>query len=269
MVSAELGPNTFAFYVPMLGIHSGYLPWILMNEVGMEIQDLINPAGMAGSLEDLGAFWKGALSGQSIPLSFHGPLASELLHRDEHRDEALLQVSRAMEVASAIGARFFIAHARLGSLPEGSLEGQVLPAWGELLRQASERNLTLLVENTDEDSPGILRRMVDSLGQGTGLCLDVGHVHRHSSLGCSEWLDEFAGQVRYVHLYNTNSGGQEHHRALGDGEIDMEDLVGCLGRCLTDVPVCLEMDVPQILASVPWLTARGLFTLKSIQDNLF
>jgi len=264
----------FQFFVPMLRSHSGYLHWISANGVGVEIQDLFRPSTgffSQGRPEDCRDFWRKTLEGSSIPVSLHGPAVMDLLYKDESREEGLQELTRAMDVAAAIGARHFITHAGLGALPEGvKASGLLVEVWKAVLLEAKARDLVLLLENTDEKDPVALRELRASIGSpGFGLCLDVGHALRHSPLTATEWLEALGSDVLYVHLYNTTSSGEEHHGALGNGEIDIEGFLRRLGGSKTLVPVCLEMDVSQILASVPWLTQKGLLKAKKPQEDLF
>jgi sugar phosphate isomerase/epimerase len=255
----------FRFFVPILREHAGYLPWIVSNRVGVEIQDLIRTPGAAddpGEVEECISFWQEALAGRPLSVSFHGPCTADLVAAGRLK-EAMQRSTRAMEIAAAIGARDFIVHPRLGAGGEGKV-AEVLTAWTALAAEAGRLDLNLLFENTDEDDPRLLGRLVDSLGPvPVALCFDLGHARRCSTRGIDAWLEAFGSRLQYVHLYD--STGDEAHRALGDGDLGLDAFLARLTETGRRTILCLEMDVPQILASVPWLTARGLFRLKSTQ----
>ncbi len=261
----------FQFFVPMLRAHAGYMTWIVSNGVGVEIQDLLYPSlpVSPAPLADIEGFWRKTLRRESLPVSLHGPKVVPCpLDGDRGRD-GLLPIRQAMDVACGIGARFFIVHPRLGSRPEPCAIDRAARAWEPAVEAAGERAITLILENADEDGPEGLERLCSLIrSPSLGLCLDVGHAHRHSAVPCEEWLSTFGAHLLYVHLYNS-SGRMEQHRALGDGEIDLDGFLARLKASHRGVPVCLEMDVPQILASVPWLTTRGLFKLKPAQVDFF
>ncbi len=270
MPAGDPPSSPFAFSVPMLRAHAGYLSWIVLNGVGLEIQDLMDPNAAPESLADIGTFWGRALSGQEIPVSFHGPPVSELFFQERGDRECLTRLVRAMEIAAKVGAKYFIVSARSGTHQKEPAESLVFKVWEEVLREAKARNLFLLLENTGQDRPEVQKEVISTLGSdGFGLCLNVGHALRNSHFRCTEWVEAWGPDLHFVHLYNTTREGAEFHRALGDGEIDMEGFLGLLRQTHPGITVCLEMDVPQILASVPWLTARGLFKLKSIQESIF
>jgi sugar phosphate isomerase/epimerase len=255
----------------MLRAHSGYLEWIVSNGVGVEIQDLLYPSLPTTPLPlaDIECFWRKTLSGDSLPVCLHGPLVTASLVDGAPSSECCLQIERAMNVACGIGARFFIVHPQLGPSPPPLQVERAARAWAPAIEAARTRALTLLLENTNEDGPdGLARFCALARSPSLGLCLDIGHVHLHSRIGCMDWLSAYGDDLHYVHLYNASGRGAQH-RALGDGEIDIEGFLARLKATRPGVPICLEMDVPQILASVPWLTARGLFKLKPLPTDFF
>jgi sugar phosphate isomerase/epimerase len=247
----------------MLRAHSGYLDWIVVNQVGMEIQDLLHPGHRPEvDLEDLGRFWKRSLARQEIPLYIHAP---EMDGGGPGAPPATCPMGAAMDLARSIGARSFIVHPRLGA-HGGPAREAAASTWKVAAEEAGARGLTLLLENTDEPDPAILASLRDAIGSpSVGLCLDVGHALNHSRLDPAAWVEVLGGGLRYLHLYNAIRGNGAH-RALGDGEVDIEAVLGRI-RGRSDVSVCLEMDVPQILASATWLSNRGLFKIRSPQDD--
>lgn len=252
----------FRFNVPILRSHSGYLPWIIANKAGVEIQDLLR-SELAPDPEELGRFWAKLLKGEAIDVSFHGPKDPPVpLDRAPDREIPPAFLG-ALDLAVRIGAGFFIVHPQLGSRREGDLDPPFIEAWRRLAEGAEARRLKVLLENTDEDRPDALVSLLKAAGSPSlGLCLDVGHARLHSAQGLESWLDAFGDSLLYVHLYNS-SGADGSHRALGDGEIDIEGFLGLLARDRSGVRICLEMDVPQILSSASWLEARGILKLRS------
>jgi sugar phosphate isomerase/epimerase len=254
----------FRFFVPMLREHSGYLSWIQTNGVGVEIQDLLHPTWDTADeppLDVLGGFWRKTLLGQEIPVCFHGPEVSGLIGMGR-QEEALRGLFRAIDCAASIGARSFVAHPRMGKGHGVSPEAHDF--WKTAADHADGLGLDLLLENTVEDDPRSLLSLLEMVpSPALGLCLDLGHVHHNSPLGIMDWLEAWDSEMRYVHFYNSSGGCI--HRALGDGLLDLEGFIDRLGLTRPGIPICLEMDVPQILASVPWLTSRGLFRLKQIE----
>lgn len=269
MAETEPTSRTFQFFVPMLRAHRGYLPWVAANAVGVEIQDLIHPDAstpvMADRFNGLADFWGAALSPHSLPVSFHGPNVAELLYDDGRREAACEILDRSMDAAASLGARFFIVHPELGTALGGGGEtfGRVLRGWQAALHVAKRHNLTLLLENTNEDAPAALRRLTASLeSPSLGICFDVGHAHLRSRLRSEAWVEAFGSDLHYIHLYNT-CREDGNHQALGEGEVDIEAILDYLAETSPGIRICLEMDLPAILESVPWLVARGLFSPKN------
>ncbi len=253
----------------MLRAHRGYLPWIAANAVGVEIQDLIHPDAstpvMADRFDGLADFWGAALSPHSLPVSFHGPSIAEMLYHEGSRQAACQILDRSMDTAASLGARYFIVHPEMGATlaAGGESFGRVLRGWQAALHVAKRHNLTLLLENTNEDSPAPLRRLTASLeSPSLGICFDVGHAHLRSRSSSEGWVEAFGSDLHYIHLYNTTQA-EGRHQALGEGEVDVEGILDHLAESAPGVRVCLEMDLPAILESVPWLVARGLFSPKT------
>jgi len=241
----------------MLRAYSGYVPWAANSQIGIEIQDLIHPDAVTPAMPDpvggLEDFWSQALLRFSLPISFHGPATSEPLYDPERRESALAHLTRAMDAAAGLGARYFLVHPelRLPAAERGA--GGALAVWEAVLHEAKARNLVLLLENTGEESPDRLRSLSAAIeSPALGLCLDVGHAHLHSRIALEDWLSAFGNDLLYVHLYNV-AGGSALHRALGDGEIRIGRFLEQLAKSRPDVRVCLEMDLGRIVESLKWL----------------
>jgi sugar phosphate isomerase/epimerase len=246
----------------MLRAYAEYLPGLARSRVGVEIQDLIHPGPSTPALPDplaeLADFWGKALEPHPLPVSFHGPSITRRFGSGDLREEPPSALGRAMDLASGLGARHFIVHPELGraaarsSSPAGSL-----PFWRRVLEEARARNLVLVLENTGEDDPHLLRRLTASIESPfIGLCLDLGHAFQSSSLPVERWLEAFGNDLLYVHLYNQRRD-ETLHRALGEGEIDILRFLDRLASSRPGLPVCLEMELPEIEESVAWLEARG------------
>jgi sugar phosphate isomerase/epimerase len=244
----------------MLRAYSGYVPWAAGGQIGIEIQDLIHPDAATPAMPDpiggLEDFWAQALLGSSLPISFHGPATSEPLYDAERRESALAHLRRAMDAAAGLSARYFIVHPELRFPPaeKGGVAG-ALSVWETVLHEAKARNLILLLENTNEEGPDRLRSLTAAIeSPALGLCLDVGHAHRHSRIPLEDWVSAFGNDLLYVHLYNIGETGL--HRALDDGDIPIERFLDLLAKSRPGVNVCLEMDLGRIIESMKWLEGK-------------
>ena len=115
--------------------------------------------------------------------------------------------------------------------------------------------LTFCVENVLEESPDVLLRTVELVGDPRlRVCLDVGHAFCQSG-ELAPWLDALAPHLSHVHLHN-NSGAHDEHRALFDGALDMAARIRQLERLAPQATYTLE--VFSARPSVEWLLKEGL-----------
>lgn len=103
----------------------------------------------------------------------------------------------------------------------------------ELLAYAAERQLPLWFE----PEPGmfierpagyrVLCERLGSAGKELGLTLDVGHCHCTRDLPVARIINEFAPQLRHIHLADIR--GNEHvHLPFGQGDLDLPAVVQAL-----------------------------------------
>jgi sugar phosphate isomerase/epimerase len=110
--------------------------------------------------------------------------------------------------------------------------------WRELLQG---RSVTVLLENTWEPRPGIVRAAVDAVGmECVGACLDAAHVHRSSPQPQSDWVRALGGRIRCLRV-SDNDGTFSQHLPAGQGTIDWEELLGALVSQGLSVPAVMEV----------------------------
>lgn len=119
-------------------------------------------------------------------------------------------------------------------------------AIGDLIVDASQRGITLMVENLDrifsrpEDFELILERNPD-----LGLHLDVGHANLNLGIGeknrSGEFVERFGDRLMHVHISDNRGGGQDLHLPLGAGTIDWRGTVRALKDVGYDDTVTLEV----------------------------
>lgn len=80
-------------------------------------------------------------------------------------------------------------------------------------------NLKLALENIFDQTPVVLKKLLDNLPENVGVCIDVGHLNLFSKVPLSEWIDTFKNRIYEFHLHD-NRGIQDEHSSLGSGTID-------------------------------------------------
>ena len=82
----------------------------------------------------------------------------------------------------------------------------------------------LMIENVYEKTPRMLSRLFEGLkAEQVGFCFDLGHMLAFSETDMQGWLNELGPRIRELHLHD-NDGTEDHHLAIGAGDIDFESL---------------------------------------------
>jgi inosose dehydratase len=199
-------------------------------------------------------------------LDLVGGFVPVILHRREAREDALASVERQAEFFTAADADVLILAADAGG--DGYEESVELDdaGWGELFESLSlaeeigdRHGLNVAVHphfGTAIERPHHLRRFLE--GCETGLCLDTGHllVGGDDPVKVAELA---AGRVRVVHLKDVDRlladlvaagkvGFEEAvsrgvFKALGDGDVDIERVIGLLEGSGYEGWYVLEQDI--------------------------
>lgn len=129
-----------------------------------------------------------------------------------------------MDALAPVGTRIFNVHvleARSG--PAVSPEAKT--SWlADLVRAATDRGLTVTVENLDEP-PEVLRRVLDAIPD-LRCCLDVGHAHLDGRTdGARTYLEVLGDRLGLVHVHDNHGGhgkAGDEHLSFGKGTVDLE-----------------------------------------------
>jgi len=126
--------------------------------------------------------------------------------------------------------------------------------WRDFLR--AEPDLTLLLENVMEDSPELPAQIAAGVDDPRfRLCLDVGHANtRVSDVPPEEWVGAFAPYLAHVHLHS-NDGDMDLHAPLGEGTVDVPEILRRAERACPDVTYTVENMHAE--PSVRWLAENG------------
>ena len=95
--------------------------------------------------------------------------------------------------------------------------------------------------------------------QGLGFALDVGHAALTGTLDA--WLSHPGARLVHVHLHdNDGPGGEDEHRPLGHGTMDVAPVLAAAraARATMVLELTCEADV---ISSLEHLRARGLLPL--------
>jgi sugar phosphate isomerase/epimerase len=119
-------------------------------------------------------------------------------------------------------------------------------AIAQLTDDASERGLTLMVENDDRtfSGPEGLGAIFDRAPEAR-FHLDVGHANLRLGLGernrIHALLDAFGERLAHVHVSDNRGGAEDLHLPLGAGMVDWSGAIGALKGAGWDGTVTLEV----------------------------
>lgn len=181
--------------------------------------------------------------------SVHAPFGGrvDLSHPDElHRREAMSQVRRACEVASALGANCVVVHAGMtgdGEEEQETRRRQSLRSLNCLLKRTCQLDLRLAVEYLPSNKERLcngsaeicdLFRFCDGL---PGVCLDTNHANLREDL--AEATRALADWIVTLHI-SDNDGERELHAMPGEGVIDWREFMNVLDEIGYEGPLVYE-----------------------------
>ena len=118
-----------------------------------------------------------------------------------------------------------------------------------------DRDVTFCYENVMEDSPDMPYDIVSAVNDARfGLCLDVGHSATIvSNTHPRDWIKKYGSRLYHMHIHN-NDGKMDLHMPLGDGILDMREI---LDMGLKEDNVTFTIESMDGRASCQWLKTNG------------
>jgi len=173
------------------------------------------------------------------------------------RQLAMDRFQKAADLAMSYGIKKMVVHS--GYIPFVYFKEWHIPRsvefWTEFMADKPD-DFEIAIENVLDDEPDMLAAIArDANDPRIGLCYDVGHSNIISDVGQDQWLETMAPYLKHLHIHN-NDGERDYHRALMDGNLDIERLLdGVIEKCAPTTTVTAE-----ILAdggSFDWLKGKG------------
>ncbi len=227
---------------------------------GIEVQAYRDSALLCGDADALSKY-RAAIAPAGLR-AVHGPFAdlcpgsSDPLVRDlaRHRFEA------AYRLAQGLDATHLVFHH--GYVPGTSFPSRWLARsrefWKGLLRVAPPE-VQCHLENHLERDPELLADLLAAVDDPRlDACLDVGHVHCHSSVPIIPWIERLGPRIGHVHLHD-NHGADDEHLGLGEGSIPLVEVGQALEAYAPQALWTLEMPPVAFEASLRWLQGREWF----------
>lgn len=102
--------------------------------------------------------------------------------------------------------------------------------WANFIKQFENAGITAVVENTCENNPEVLMKIVDSVNsKNLKACIDAGHANINSEFGIEEWIKKIGKRLHHMHIHN-NYGKLDEHNSVLSGTIDFSTLVATLEK---------------------------------------
>ncbi|MCL2126618.1 MAG: sugar phosphate isomerase/epimerase [Treponema sp.] len=181
------------------------------------------------------------------------PLVAELTRK---RLEQAYQLTRRYGIRRMVVHSGYIPHLYVHSyFTERSVQ-----FWRDFLLD-KPADFSLLLENTLEEGPDMLRDIVEKTGDPRlQLCLDLGHAGGHfSDLPVSRWIETFAPYLAHVHIHNNYRTG-DLHNPPGDGLIDIQAALAAITELRPGATYTAE--TAELRKAAAWLESRGFLNQK-------
>lgn len=165
-----------------------------------------------------------ALHSYNFGVLAHMPWYFSVAHPYERIQKAIIgEFAAAFESAASLGAKKVTLHTEF--MPSGIQDRAVHTAKTVesvkiLSKEASDRGLSLLVENFNAGSFSIREFKLLFSELDIGMTLDVGHASTADGEGVENYLAQFKKRISHVHLHD-NDRRSDQHLPLGAGKIDI------------------------------------------------
>ena len=129
---------------------------------------------------------------------------------------------------------------RYSSIQDLWVENSV-KVWTWLSEKITAEGGYLMLENVYEHYPDDILILLQQLSNKcVGFCLDVGHQAVFSRSPLTQWIDVLGDHLKQLHLHD-NFGESDDHLALGDGNIDFQELFLCVEH-LNQKPMAVTIE---------------------------
>lgn len=207
---------------------------VMADELGIniEINRLADPVILDGNIDAHLKEYKSALNGYKGRLSLHGtffdlnPVSKDhkIVELTEHRYNQSFKIAKELGIKTVVFHTGYNALVKLPVYYEKFVENQIT-FWKEFIKRFEDEGITVVLENTYEDTPEIIIKILDNVNSPyLKACIDTGHVNINSPLGITEWIDSYGSRLYHMHLHN-NHADYDEHRSLLDGTLEFDKIL--------------------------------------------
>lgn len=104
-------------------------------------------------------------------------------------------------------------------------------------------NLHIYIENFVDNDPDMMAKFWDKIHDNrVKLSLDTGHASSNSNVEIVDWIDSLGSSIGHAHIHN-NDGKWDYHWPLGEGILDMEQILLYFESKTPDITYTIEADL--------------------------
>lgn len=170
------------------------------------------------------------LDKNGLPCTLHGPfmdLSPGGVDR-KIKEVTMDRLSKTLEVASLFKPKGIVFHP---GYEKWKFDGNVrlwfessLQTWKPLVKEATQRGLTLAIENVFEEAPDSLLMLLNEIDSPHfRFCFDTGHHRVFSKTPLSLWIESLKEYLFEIHLHD-NHGEMDEHLPMGEGSFNFNEL---------------------------------------------
>ena len=154
------------------------------------------------------------------------------------------RILKAVDAASVLEARTMVVHAAFDHFKYGDMFDTWLENstrfWDYVGREAHQKGIVLALENTLEDNPEPLCRLVENLEPKLiGHCFDIGHFNVFGRCDLRKWMESIKDRLLELHLHD-NHGKCDQHLAIGEGTVDFRAVFDHLSNLWEKLVLTIE-----------------------------
>jgi len=163
------------------------------------------------------------ISRRHLGLSLHAPFLdlSPGAFDSKIRDVTLQRLNHTLEIAEVLHPNIVNIHAhyekhRFGWKMDQWID-EAKKTFEPLVRRAEKARFILTIENTFEDEPTVIDRLLEAFDSSAlRACFDNGHFHMFHKVPLKAWWEVLGKRIALLHLHD-NHGTRDEHLIPGDG----------------------------------------------------
>lgn len=116
--------------------------------------------------------------------------------------------------------------------------------WDEIIPVAEEKEVICLYCNVWDDTPDYLFELFEYINSPYfKFGMDIGHLRYISKVPMNYWFNKLENHIEYICLHD-NFGQRDDHLAIGDGNIDFNEVITEIKKLKKQPDLCIQLFNP-------------------------